>query len=30
MRYLETRTLLPFAWYCLIAGVAASIYLAVS
>jgi undecaprenyl-diphosphatase len=30
LRYLETRTLLPFAWYCVIAGTAATVYLAVS
>lgn len=30
MRYFETRTLIPFAVYCLAAGVAVSIYLAVS
>jgi undecaprenyl-diphosphatase len=30
MRYFETKTLLPFAVYCLAAGIAASIYFAVS
>ena len=30
MRYFETRTLIPFAIYCLAAGIAASIYFAVS
>jgi undecaprenyl-diphosphatase len=29
MRYFETRTLIPFAVYCLCAGVAATIYFAV-
>jgi undecaprenyl-diphosphatase len=30
MRYFETRTLIPFAVYCLAAGIGVSIYLAVS
>ena len=30
MRFFETRTLMPFAVYCLAAGIAASIYFAVS
>ena len=30
MRFFETRTLIPFAVYCLAAGIAASIYFAVS
>ena len=30
MRFFETRTLIPFAVYCLAAGIAASIYFLVS
>ncbi len=30
MRYFETRTLVPFAVYCLAAGIAACIYFALS
>ena len=30
MKYFETQRLTPFAWYCVIAGAAASIYLAVN
>ena len=30
MKYLETRTLLPFAIYCGVAGTAAAVYFAVS
>jgi len=30
MRFFETRTLVPFAVYCFLAGIAASIYFAVS
>jgi undecaprenyl-diphosphatase len=30
MRFFETRTLIPFAVYCLVAGIATSIYFAVS
>ena len=30
MKYFETQRLTPFAWYCLVAGAAASVYLAVN
>ncbi len=30
MRYFETRTLMPFAVYCVVLGIAVSIYFAVS
>ena len=30
MKYFETRTLLPFAIYCGVAGTAAAVYFAVS
>ena len=30
MKYFETRTLVPFAVYCLVAGAASALYLAVS
>jgi undecaprenyl-diphosphatase len=30
MRYFETKTLTPFAWYCLAAGIAMMIYVAVT
>jgi undecaprenyl-diphosphatase len=30
MRYFETQRLTPFAWYCLMAGAAATVYLAVT
>jgi len=30
MRYLETRTLVPFAIYCFVAGIAAAVYFAVT
>jgi undecaprenyl-diphosphatase len=30
MRFFETRTLIPFAVYCLVAGAAATIYFALS
>ena len=29
MKYFETKRLTPFAWYCLLAGIAASIYFAI-
>jgi undecaprenyl-diphosphatase len=30
MKYFETRTLVPFAVYCLVAGVASALYLTLS
>jgi len=30
MRFFETQTLVPFAVYCFLAGLAATIYIAVS